>query len=160
MNACALPVHCLCAASHSLRPLSCLSCSFAGQKTTEGLDLKNLVCEIFGSDDDDEFDDTPPPVESPQWYRRQWPPGLGQPQPLRIARHLPSGISDEDRPRVVAAAKARLADPGGWGGGPWTYAIANGLPPPESLPRYLKPPNGKQGLFYGPLAWKPPDSQQ
>ena len=137
-----MPVHCLCTASHSLRPLWCLSCSFAGQKTAEGLDLEALHRDIFGSDDDDEFDDT---------FRLHVQP------PLPRHRYLPSGISDADRPRMRAEAKARheAAIANGESSGPRTYAIAHGLPPPEALPRYLKPACRKQGLFYGPLAWKP-----
>ena len=44
-----------------------------------------------------------------------------------------------------------------YGLGPSSYALAFGLPPPASLPRYILP-RGKRkrdGLFYGPLAWKP-----
>lgn len=152
-------MHCLCTASDSLRPLWCLSCSFAGQKTAEGLDLRALHRDIFGSDDDDECDDT-------LQAKHALPPGLdlgadtfrlhGQP-PLPRHRYHPSGISDADRPRVRAEAKARheAAIANGESSGPRTYAIAYGLPPPEALPRYLKPACRKQGLFYGPLAWKP-----
>ena len=146
-----MPEHCLCTASHSLRPLWCLSCSFAGQKTAEGLDIKALHRDIFGSDDDDEFDDDEFVDLGADTFRLH-----GQP-PLPRHRYLLSGISDADRPRVRAEAKARheAAIANGESSGPRTYAIAHGLPPPEALPRYIKPACGKQGLFYGPLAWKP-----
>ena len=47
-----------------------------------------------------------------------------------------------------------------YGLGPSEYALVFGLPPPESLPRSKSniKPLGKRkrdGLFYGPLAWKP-----
>ena len=50
-----------------------------------------------------------------------------------------------------------------YGLGPSSYALAFGLPPPASLPRYILPrvprnvrgKHKRDGLFYGPLAWKP-----
>ena len=44
-----------------------------------------------------------------------------------------------------------------YGLGPTGLALAFGLPPPASLPGYIKPlgKRKRDGLFYGPLAWKP-----
>ena len=45
-----------------------------------------------------------------------------------------------------------------WGLGPTGWAAKMGVPPPHALPTYRLPPGAaaRKGLFYGPLAWKPP----
>lgn len=63
---------------------------------------------------------------------------------------------------TLAVAKAHLPIKGDslYGLGPTQFALRFGLPPPASLPGYIKPPGKRKrdGLFYGPLAWKPPRS--
>ena len=86
--------------------------------------------------------------------------GLGRAQASAIAPG--GGMLEHCTPLATLALlpRAHLPIKGDslYGLGPTQFALRFGLPPPASLPGYIKPPRKRKrdGLFYGPLAWKPP----